>query len=422
MNRILDGFLRRIVKAGRLEIIDADGQTFTYGNGIGRQARVRFNDAAVSRDLLLNPTLKLAESYMDGRIVVEDGSIYDFIMLVLQSGTEEMPHWQATLRQHFGIAARRISQFNPPGRSRRNVQHHYDLGDDLYTLFLDEDWQYSCAYYEHPDATLEEAQLAKKRHIAAKMALKPGQRVLDIGCGWGGLGLYLGRMTGADVTGVTLSDQQLARARRRAADAGVADHVRFDLRDYRHVEGTFDRIVSVGMFEHVGVGHYPEFFQTCRKLLADDGVMLLHTIGRTGPPGATNPFIAKYIFPGGYIPSLSEVMPVVERLGLIVTDVEMLRLHYADTLRDWRERFLANWDTAAALYDERFCRMWDMYLAGCEASFRVGDFVVFQIQIAKNVDVLPMTRDYMLTAERALKDTEARVLAAPEPERVRETA
>ncbi len=416
---LLAGFLRRIVRTGHLEIVDADGTRETFGDGTGRPVRVRFMDHKVARDLLIHPHLRLGEAYTDERLVLEEGDVHDFLLLLLQSGAEDLPHWQAALRRRLAIAGRRLAQFNPRGRARRNVKHHYDLGDDLYALFLDGDWQYSCAYFERPDATIDEAQLAKKRHIAAKLALEPGQRVLDIGCGWGGLGLYLARTAGVEVTGITLSDEQLARARRRAREAGLSDYARFELTDYRDVAGRFDRIVSVGMFEHVGVSHYGEYFEACRRLLAEDGVMLLHTIGRTGPPGATNPFIAKYIFPGGYIPSLSEVMPAIERLGLVVTDVEMLRLHYAETLKAWRERFMANRAAAEALHDARFCRMWEFYLAACEASFRAGDFVVFQIQLARRVDALPITRGYMERAEEALRAAET---AAGAPARLRESA
>jgi cyclopropane-fatty-acyl-phospholipid synthase len=297
---------------------------------------------------------------------------------------------------------------NDAAKSKRNVAHHYDLDGRLYSLFLDSDKQYSCAYFDHPDATLEEAQLSKKRHIAAKLLVDQGHSVLDIGSGWGGMGLYLAQVAGAgSVKGVTLSEEQLEVSRKRAATTGLLDRVRFELEDYRATKGEFDRIVSVGMFEHVGLPSYDTYFQTCRKLLKQDGVMLLHTIGRTGKPYPTNPWIARYIFPGGHLPTLSEMMPAIERAGLIVTDVEVLRLHYAYTLQAWRERFMAHRDEVRKLYDERFCRMWECYLAMSESAFRWQDAVVFQLQLARRNDVVPLTRDYIAEREAALKAAES---------------
>jgi cyclopropane-fatty-acyl-phospholipid synthase len=289
---------------------------------------------------------------------------------------------------------RRIKQHNTPSWAKSNVHHHYDLKRAFFELFLDADQQYSCAFFERPDATLEEAQEAKKRRIAAKLALEPGQRVLDIGSGWGGLGLSIARQTGGHVTGITLSEEQFVRSSERAAESGLP--VEFRLQDYRDVKERFDRVVSVGMFEHVGVGYYRDYFRKISELLVDDGVALIHTIGRATPPGATNPFIAKHIFPGGYIPALSEISAAVEKEGLVITDVEVLRLHYAQTLKAWRERFLARRGEAVAMYDERFARMWEFYLAASEASFRYDGLVVFQLQLAKRLDTLPMTRDYMV--------------------------
>jgi cyclopropane-fatty-acyl-phospholipid synthase len=296
--------------------------------------------------------------------------------------------------------AGRLLQHNSHRRSRRNVAHHYDLSGQLYDLFLDADKQYSCAFYELPGDSLETAQLNKKRRIAAKLDLKPGQRVLDVGSGWGGLSLHLAQTADIDVTGVTLSEEQLKIANARARDSGLSERVRFNLQDYRDVSGPFDRVVSVGMFEHVGVGHFDQFFRKLSSLLTDEGVALIHSIGRSDGPGATNPWIAKYIFPGSYTPALSEVLPAVERAGLYVTDIEILRLHYASTLADWRRRFVANWDRAKELYDERFCRMWEFYLAGCEMGFRHQGLMVFQLQVAKRVDALPLTRDYMQPENR----------------------
>jgi cyclopropane-fatty-acyl-phospholipid synthase len=296
-------------------------------------------------------------------------------------------------------------QFNPASRSQRNVAHHYDIDGAIYDLFLDSDRQYSCAYFTE-GADLEEAQLAKKRHLAAKLAIDPGHRVLDIGSGWGGLGLYLAKVAQCDVTGVTLSQEQLKVSRERAAREGLSRAVHFKFQDYRQVEGRFDRIVSVGMFEHVGVNHYGVYFRKLRELLNDDGVALIHSIGRSEPPASTNPFIAKYIFPGGYIPALSEMTAAIERAGLIIDDVEVLRLHYAETLRAWRRRFLANWDKAAAIRDETFCRMWEFYLAASETAFRYQNLVVFQVQLSKRIKALPITRDYMFKRERGLIEHE----------------
>ena len=328
--------------------------------------------------------------------MVDQGSVYDFLELVLRHGDEAPPSASADLLDRLRNVLRTLSGGNDPRRSRRNVQHHYDLDDRMYALFLDPEWQYSCAYFEHPGQSLADAQVAKMAHIAAKLALKGGEKVLDIGCGWGGMACYLADVAGARrVFGVTLSDEQIRGARARAAARGLADRVSFDLRDYRAVTGTFDRIVSVGMFEHVGLAHYQTFFDTCRGYLADDGVMLLHTIGTADGPSLTNPWITKHIFPGGHLPSLSQILPAIERAGLIVTDVEVLRLHYAETLRAWRAAFMARRAEAAALLGERFCRMWEYYLSMAETAFRCERVVVFQIQLARHVDALPITRDYM---------------------------
>ena len=337
---------------------------------------------------------------------MERGRIYD-LLAILASNVQErpLPYWAAGFDAARFIL-RRIMQFNPTARARRNVAHHYDIEGEIYDLFLDRDRQYSCAYYAK-EMGLDAAQLAKKRHLAAKLALEPGQRVLDIGSGWGGLGIYLAKALGANVTGVTLSREQLSVANDRAAREGLQRSVRFEFKDYRKIGGRFDRIVSVGMFEHVGVNHYATYFRKIDELLADDGVALVHTIGRLEPPAATDPFIAKYIFPGGYIPALSEMVHCIERAGLIVADVEILRLHYAKTLRAWRKRFLANWDKAAAIRDETFCRMWEFYLAGSEAAFRYQGLVVFQVLLIKRIDSLPLTRDYMMDAEQRLRVQDA---------------
>jgi cyclopropane-fatty-acyl-phospholipid synthase len=338
---------------------------------------------------------------MDGALVVEDGDIYEFLNLCFSNLGWSNGHGLRRVRASLRRRVRRVAQHNPIPVARANVAHHYDLSDTLYELFLDADRQYSCAYFMAPNDTLERAQEQKKRHIAAKLLLRSGQRILDIGSGWGGLAFYLAQVPDVGVTGVTLSTEQRAYAQRRAAEIGVSDRARFLLKDYRQEEGRYDRIVSVGMFEHVGSAHYREYFEKVRDLLEDDGVALIHTIGRADGPGAANAWINKYIFPGGYVPALSEILPAIERAGLYVTDVEVLRLHYAETLKAWRQRFSANRDRVAAIYDERFCRMWEFYLAGCEAAFRHAGLVNFQIQVAKRVDTVPLTRDYIVEWERA---------------------
>jgi cyclopropane-fatty-acyl-phospholipid synthase len=397
---LLSYLLRRLVRRGSLQVIDAGGLTHRFAGEPGPSITIRLHDRALEWKLFVNPRLYLGEAFMNGTLAVENASIYDFLDFAAVNMVLAPKNLLTPLYNGFGRGFRLLQQFNPLGRAQQNVAHHYDLSDTLYDLFLDADRQYSCAYFTKPDQTIEEAQANKKRHIAAKLLLKPGQRVLDIGSGWGGLALYLARECGVSVTGLTLSTEQLKVAQRRAAAAGLADRVRFELLDYREASGRYDRIVSVGMFEHVGVVHYRAFFRKVSELLADDGVALLHTIGRSDGPGATNPWIRKYIFPGGYSPALSEVAPVIEHTGLWVTDVEVLRLHYAETLKAWRARFNANRERVRALYDERFCRMWEFYLAGSEIAFRHQGHVNFQIQLAKRVDTVPMTRDYITGWER----------------------
>ncbi|HUZ74336.1 MAG TPA: cyclopropane-fatty-acyl-phospholipid synthase family protein [Stellaceae bacterium] len=398
---LLSYLLRHIVREGTLRLIDADGTVQVFAGAPGRTLGLRLNDRKVARELFLNPRLKLGEAYMDGRVSVEDGSLYDLLDFLGGNIALAPKGLLSPLYNGFGHAFRVFQQYNPLKRARANVAHHYNLSKTLYDLFLDSDRQYSCAYFTAPDQSIEEAQANKKRHLAAKLLLQPGQRVLDIGCGWGGLALYLAKECGVSVTGLTLSTEQLEIARRRAAASGLGDRVRFELLDYRQAEGSFDRIVSVGMFEHVGVVHYATFFRKLQALLAPNGVALLHSIGRSDGPGATSPWIRRYIFPGGYSPALSEVVPLVERTGLYITDVEVLRLHYAETLRAWRGRFMANRDRIRALYDERFCRMWEFYLAGSEIAFRHQGHVVFQVQMAKRVDAVPLTRDYITDWERS---------------------
>src|SRR5580698_4597123 len=402
MQSALDMFLRRFITAGRLVVRWPDGRTQIYSGRPGPEASVMLRDRRTVWRLMLNPKLSLGEAYMDGGLVALGGSIHDVLEVVLANlNANAAGHPVGVLRATAVRIWRPINQFNARARARRNVAHHYDLNGRLYSLFLDRDRQYSCAYFPRGDETLEEAQIAKKRHLAAKLCLdRPGLTVLDIGCGWGGLALTLARDHGARVMGITLSTEQLNEARARAQVEGLADRVSFELLDYRAVDRTFDRIVSVGMFEHVGVVHYRAYCDTVARCLNPDGVALLHAIGRSDGPGFTNPWIAKYIFPGGYCPALSEVLPPVEKSGLFATDIEILRLHYAETLRHWRRRLIANRDTIASLYDERFCRMFEFYLCGSEIAFRREGHMVFQIQLAHQQTAVPLTRDYITDAER----------------------
>jgi cyclopropane-fatty-acyl-phospholipid synthase len=397
---ILSGMLRRLVRVGELVVTDARGRTQTFRGSPGPRAAIRFADRATEWRVLLRPDPALGEAFMDGRLVLEEGSLYDFMDLCGLNLELVGTIPGSGLFDVGERLLRRFHQYNPIPRARANVAHHYDLSERLYELFLDRDRQYSCAYFEHPDADLDEAQLAKKRHLAAKLLLRPGQTVLDIGSGWGGLGLYLAGSTAVDVTGLTLSTEQLKVANDRAARAGLGARTRFLLKDYREMTGQFDRIVSVGMFEHVGINHYGTYFAKLRELLKPDGVAVLHSIGRAAGPSSTSAWIRKYIFPGGYIPSLSEVLPAVERQGLWVTDIEILRLHYAETLRHWRQRFLANREQIRSLFDERFCRMWEFYLVASELFFRRRDGMVFQMQLARRRDAVPLTRDYIGEWER----------------------
>jgi len=397
-DKLFDAMLRGYVKVGSLEVRLAGGRVLTYRGASGPDIRLTFHDPALPRRLVQTPDLALGEGYMDGTITIDGddiGLFHEFITL-------NLPHagdlWWRKANYAARAARRRIDQWNPAHKARQNVSHHYDLSATLYDLFLDEDRQYSCAYFQRPDMTLEEAQAAKKAHIAKKLCLKPGLRVFEIGSGWGGLALTLARDFGAEVFGVTLSTEQLDWSRARAEAAGLSDRVRFELLDYRAVTGQFDRIVSVGMFEHVGVPHYGEYFRTVFDRLAPDGVALIHTIGRATPPATTSPWIAKYIFPGGYIPALSEMAAAVERSGLQPMDIEMWRLHYAETLRHWYDRFMARAHEAEALYDARFVRMWRYYLKASEMMFRNAGHQVFQYQLAKRPDAVPLSRDYLYTS------------------------
>jgi len=408
---LLDRLLRGKIKHGRLTIVSPDGQTSVYGDGASGwpDVTMRIQSQAAARRILLNPRLGMGETYMDGGVTVDDDDIMGFVEIIRRNNP-----WEnggeigdpKPLKKLLGQIARPLMQINSLASSRSNVAHHYDVSNDFYRLWLDEDMQYSCAYWTEADDTLDRAQLTKKAHIAAKLALQPGQKVLDIGCGWGGMALYLNKVAGVDVLGITLSEKQLKLARERAEAAGVSDKVKFELLDYRVLAQqsprTFDRIVSVGMFEHVGVPQFDTFFRACANLLKDDGVMLLHTIGRLGKPGATDAFTRKYIFPGGYIPALSETLAASEKVKLIHSDIENLRLHYALTLREWYTRVRANRENIVAQYGDRFYRMWIFYLAGATAAFESGGMCNYQIQYIRNRRSLPITRDYIADAEREL--------------------
>ena len=407
---LIGKLLGTLVKKGRMTLITADGKRESFGpDADAKPITVRFTDRKLAFDIVRNPRLAFGEAYMDGRLIIEEGCILDLLELIVGAN-----RWEFGGKGRKLMSKGRMSEVaalfrrNPAAKSQKNVAHHYDLSDDLYDLFLDPDRQYSCAYYTDPANSLEQAQADKKAHIAAKLDLKPGQRVLDIGCGWGGMALYLNRVAGVDVLGITLSKEQLKVARERAEAAGVADQVKFELIDYRSLTGSFDRIVSVGMFEHVGAAHYDEFFATCHKLLAQDGVMLLHTIGKLGSAGSPDPFTNKWIFPGYHLPSLSQMNAASEKVRLIASDTEMLRIHYAYTLRAWLERCAARKADIVAMYDERFYRMWEFYLAGGIVMFENGSACNFQVQYIRDRYALPITRDYMAEAEARYGASEAR--------------
>lgn len=410
MYTLLDRALKAVMERGTLRVTGPDGVTHDYGDGTGTPVNLHIRTPLAAAKIAADADLYLGECYMEGSLDVSGGStIYDAIALIMDNAqTHRMPK-VAKAAYAVRKALKRVDQYNPVGKAKNNVAHHYDLSGALYDLFLDRDRQYSCAYFETDDGSLEDAQLAKKRHLAAKLDIKPGMKVLDIGSGWGGLGLYIAETCGAQVTGVTLSEEQHKLSNERAQQRGVADRVQFLLKDYRHLTQRFDRIVSVGMFEHVGVGHFKEFFAKANALLKDNGIAVLHSINRADGPGATSAWIKKYIFPGGYIPALSEVLPHIEKAGLYVTDVEILRLHYAKTLREWAARFADHRARARELYDERFCRMWEFYLAASECAFRYGGMNNFQIQFVKNQHVLPFTRNYMIEEEERLRTIDSKL-------------
>ena len=400
---LLTGMLQRAIRKGTLSVHYPSGEQANFGNGENPVATVHFQDAEAVRSVYFDPALKFAEMYMDGRMTIDDGELERFIEIVKINGAKKFATAPAVALSLWRVVDRFWRRRIAPEKAQRNVAHHYDLDDRLFKLFLDDDLQYSCAYFETPDASLEEAQSAKKRHISAKMMLEEGQRVLDIGCGWGGTGLFLAQNFNVDVTGVTLSIEQQRVAQQRAQDLGLSESVRFNLTDYRAVEGTFDRLVSIGMFEHVGPQNFLPYFKTAKKLMKDDGVFVLHSIGRAKPNAFDPPFVEKYIFPNGHIPCLSETLRAIEKSGLLVKDIEILTFHYADTLKHWRERFNANRDKVLELYDERFFRMWDLYLATSEVSFRHGKLFNFQIQVVKKQSTAKPTRNYIHENEEKLR-------------------
>lgn len=394
-NSLLDHLLKTLFSSGTLRLYYPDGRRKTYGDGTAPVITLHLLAADLPRRIVCNPDLAVGEGYMEGDLTIDGDDLHGFLGLVLSNLAAGNRIWWQQPARLLRRSLRRIKQFNPIGKAQANVAHHYDLSGQLYDLFLDQDKQYSCAYFRHPNDTLEQAQRQKKAHIAAKLCLKPGQRVLDIGCGWGGMALTLARDYGVQVLGVTLSKEQHKVAQTRAVEAGLTHLVKFQLIDYRLVKGQFDRIVSVGMFEHVGAPHFREYFRHIRALLTPDGVALVHTIGRSIPPGTTSTWIDKYIFPGGYIPALSETMRAVEKEGLLAADVEVWRLHYAQTLNHWYKRFMAHQEEALALYDARFCRMWRYYLVASEMTFRLHHQVVFQVQLTRQQDAVPLTREYL---------------------------
>jgi len=395
-----------VVKSDQLSITFASGRHYVYGNGLGKEIAVRFASTKDELGILLNPALKLGEAYMDGGFVVEKGDIFDFLSLMARNGAKRLTPWPVKLLGAAFYISDRIRNLWRKQVEKRDVAHHYDLDDRLFELFLDEDWQYTCAYFEDDEQSLEEAQLAKKRHVTAKLQSKPGLNVLEMGCGWGGLALYIAELTGAHVTAVTLSENQVAVAKKRAENRGLEDLTEFRLQNYRDVEGTFDRIISVGMLEHVGRQNYDVMFKKSFELLKKEGVMVVHAIGRPKSALTQDRFNDKYIFPGAYVPSVGQVVPAIEQAGFLIKDIEILPIHYAKTCRMWRQRFVANWDKAAALYDERFCRMWELYLAASEVAFRHHRFMIFQIILAKHQDVVPFTRGYISMAEEELRQLE----------------
>jgi cyclopropane-fatty-acyl-phospholipid synthase len=405
--KLLSTLLRRVIRRGTLHVYDADGRQHTF-SGVPAEPVVtmRLHNKSLYTKFFFNPELYVGEAYMDGELTFEEGSTcYDFLELFSINRSGLTGHPVQNILKHFWRSLRRFEQYNPIRRALKNASHHYDLSDDFYRLFLDDDLQYTCAYYRSPDDTLEEAQLNKKHHVCAKLKIEDGMKIAELGCGWGGLALYLAQVADVEVTAVNLSIEQIRVARDRARKLGLEDRVHFEHMDYRELQGTYDRVVSVGMLEHVGFRHYDEFFVKFRSLLKEDGFGLVHSIGRNAPPGTVSAFLRKYIFPGGYAPSLSEVLAAAERQRICIADCEMLRMHYYYTLQHWRARFMANWDKAAAIYDERFCRMWEFYLVSSQLAFLNGSEMVFHLVLANKRDSVPIVRDYMVDDERELQNT-----------------
>ncbi len=403
--------LEMIIRAGTVVVIDAEGVHHSFEGrnpppkGAPHTVTMRIHDRRFYWRFITNPSLAIGEAFMNGTLTPDEGtSLYDLLLVLMENYSVARTRGLIGLIDTATRALCRILAFNPVGRSQRNVAHHYDLGDELFDLFLDSDRQYSCAYFADPSESLEQAQMNKKNRIARKLLLRPGARVLDIGSGWGGLSLFLAKAFDADVTGITLSREQLATSNARAGADHVNEQCRFLLRDYRHERGQYDRVVSIGMFEHVGLRHYRAFFRHVSNLLADNGIALIHSIGMFDRPGPVPAWISKYIFPGSYIPTLSQALLAVEAASLKVTDIEIWRIHYAETLQRWRTRFLSNRDKAKAMYDERFCRMWEFYLTSCEIAFRIGDLMVFQLQLTKDQEAVPLTRDYIGPARAPITD------------------
>ncbi|MGZ9811975.1 class I SAM-dependent methyltransferase [Pseudoroseicyclus sp. H15] len=394
-DKIFDAAMRRFVQRGALEVTVAGQPARRYGEADAEPVKVHITDEALLRRVVLTPDMAVGEAYTDGTMILPDDDPRPLIRLALMNRAVHSTPFLMRMIDNIAAPVQRFFSANPLTRSRQNVAHHYDLDGRLYDLFLDEDRQYSCAYFPQEDMTLEEAQMAKKRHIIGKLCVEPGMRVLDIGCGWGGMAITLAKEYGAHVIGVTLSEEQIKIGRQRVKDAGLEDKVELRMMDYRDVPETFDRIVSVGMFEHVGRKHFREYFDKVHDMLTEDGVALIHTIGSTEAPRATSAWTRKYIFPGGYIPSMSETLAQIEKAELVTSDVEVLRVHYAKTLRHWYDRFMARVDEAEALHDARFVRMWRFYLAGAEEGFRLGTLVNFQFQLARSNTAVPLTRDYL---------------------------
>ena len=392
----LISFLNDLFKEDGFELVDSNSKKYVIGNPKKEKPIViKLLDQKLMQKLLINPDLYFGEAYMDGSLVIQNGTLTEFLDLAFKNiGRGDINFYGSVIKKIKGTF-RYLTNFNKIVKSKENVAHHYDISEKLYDLFLDENRQYSCAYFKNDNDTLEQAQNNKIHHIIKKLNIQPNQKVLDIGSGWGTLALAIAKETKASVTGITLSENQFEYSKNKAKEMNLSNQVEFKLIDYRQLNEKFDRVVSVGMFEHVGRKFYKTYFNTVFKLLNEKGIALIHTIGSSMPPRDPQPWITKYIFPGGYTPSLSEVAKPIENSGLIVSDIEVLRMHYAHTLRNWKERFLSKKDTVLGMFDEKFFRMWEFYLASCEMAFKWGDQVVFQFQLSKDNISVPNTRDYI---------------------------